>query len=144
MLSWSDRFETGDAVIDSQHKTLIDYLNRLESIARNTNFDREEAEFILNLVDFVEIYTIAHFKNEEACMARHRCPAHQKNKDAHAHFLGFFHDFKRRFEIEGCRPEVLNALHQACSDWILQHILGIDLQLKPCLRRATTGDPPTS
>ena len=70
MLIWSDKFETGDAVIDSQHKTLIENLNHLESIAHTTNFDREEGEFILNLVDFIEIYTIAHFKNENINTSR--------------------------------------------------------------------------
>jgi hemerythrin len=141
MLFWSAKFETGDAVIDSQHKTLIENLNHLESIAHTTNFDREEGEFILNLVDFIEIYTLAHFKNEEACMARHRCPAFHDNQVAHAHFLDFFRNFKRRFEVEGCRPDLLNDLHQFCADWIQGHILKIDVQLKPCLKRPSVNDP---
>jgi hemerythrin len=136
MLQWTDNFETGDPVIDSQHKTLIGYINRLEGVSRTTNFDRKEAEFIINLVDFVEIYTLEHFKHEEGCMVRHRCPAHQMNKDAHAQFLEFFTRFKRRFEAEGSRPDVLQELHDSCSDWIQKHILQIDLQLKPCLGQA--------
>ena len=140
MLQWTEKFETGDGVIDSQHKTLIGYINRLEVICHTTNFDRQEAEFLLNLVDFVEIYTLAHFQHEEGCMARHRCPVHQQNKNAHEAFLEFFRSFKRRFEIEGCRPDVLHQLHQQCCDWIRQHILLIDLQLKPCLKQPLAGD----
>jgi hemerythrin len=30
----------------------------------------------------------------------------------------------------------LRELHNHCSDWIQQHILQIDVQLKPCLRGA--------
>jgi len=142
MLQWTEKFETGDAVIDAQHKTLISYINRLEGIARTTNFDRQEAEFLLNLVDFVEIYTAAHFKHEEDCMARHRCPVYDQNKNAHAKFLEFFRAFKRRFQAEGCRAEVLQELHETCCEWIQHHILMIDLQLKPCLRQISTeGEP---
>lgn len=135
MLAWTEKYATGDPVIDLQHQTLIDYINRLEGISRTTNFDRTEAEFVLHLVDFVENYTVTHFQHEEGCMGRHRCPAQAENKVAHARFLAFFEDFKRRFASEGGRPELLGQLHQTCSEWIHEHILGVDLQLKPCLRR---------
>jgi hemerythrin len=133
MLQWTEQFETGDPDIDSQHKMLIDYINRLEEMSRTTNPDRTEAEFLLNLVDFVENYTKVHFSHEENCMARHRCPAYEKNKSAHQEFLQFFQRFKYRFENEGCRPDILKELHDTCSAWIQGHILRIDTQLKPCL-----------
>ena len=142
MLQWTEKFETGDAVIDSQHKTLIAYINRLEGISHTTNFDRQEAEFVINLVDFVENYTVAHFKHEEGCMARYRCPVHGQNQRAHAQFLEFFRVFKQRFATEGCRPDVLEELYRASSDWIQTHILLVDLQLKPCLKQPAAGDQP--
>lgn len=142
MLAWTERFETGEAVVDSQHRTLIDYINQLEGLANTTNFDRREIEFILNLIDFIEMYTVAHFKHEEGCMARHRCPVHQQNANAHAKFIEFFGNFKQRFDNEGCRPEVLMELHTACSDWIQHHILTIDLQLKPCVTKPSFGFGP--
>lgn len=135
MLPWSEKFETGNPEIDLQHKMLISYINRLEIIACNTNPDRQEAEFLLNFVDFVETYTVVHFKHEESCMVRYRCLAYQENKDAHERFLQFFRHFKQRFQQEGCRPEVLKELHDACCSWIQTHILRIDLQLKPCLEK---------
>jgi hemerythrin len=138
MLQWSQHFETGDPAIDSQHRALISHINRLEEMSHNTNPNRQEVEFILNLVDFVENYTQMHFSHEEDCMERHRCPAHQENKAAHNHFLNFFREFKRRFEAEGCRPNVLKDLHDACSSWIQDHILKIDTRLKPCLNAAVS------
>ena len=137
MLQWTEQFETGQAEIDSQHKTLIDYINRLEEMSHTTNPDRAEAEFLLNLVDFVETYTDVHFKHEEGCMVKHRCPSYQDNKDAHSQFLQFFRKFKHRFESEGCRPEVLKELHDFCANWIEGHILQIDMQLKPCVEKGS-------
>ena len=131
ILQWTEQFETGDPCIDSQHKMLIDYVNRLEEMTHTTNPDRTEAEFMLNFVDFVETYTIEHFKHEENCMARHKCPVYEQNKTAHAEFLQFFRRFKDRFEIEGCRPDILKELHDTCSAWIQGHILRVDTQIKP-------------
>jgi hemerythrin len=133
MLQWNQQFVTGNSKIDNQHRSLISYINRLEEVARNTNPNRQEVEFILNLVDFVENYTQMHFAHEESCMNRHRCPAHHENMAAHGQFLEFFREFKRRFEAEGCRPNVLKELHDRCSFWIQDHILKIDMQLKPYL-----------
>jgi len=133
MLQWTEKFETGYPEIDSQHKRLVEYINELESLAYTTNPDRQEAEFIVNLVDFVEAYTATHFKHEEDCMARHRCPAYSENQAAHESFLRFFRGFKQRFEAEGSRPEVLKELHDVCSGWIQTHILKVDVQLKQCI-----------
>ncbi len=133
MLQWSTQFETGHTLIDSQHQMLISYFNRLESMATNRSPSRQEEEFLLNLVNFVETYSVVHFKHEEGCMLRHRCPACAENKEAHGQFLAFFRQFKLRFETEGCRPELVHELQEACATWIQQHILKIDLQLKPCL-----------
>lgn len=141
MFQWSEKFETGHPLIDSQHQLLVGYVNRLEELTRLTNPSRQEAEFILSLVDFIEAYTSVHFKHEEGCMIRHRCPAYADNKTAHEDFLRFFRDFKRRLSTEGCRHEVLQDLYTACCNWIEQHILHIDLRLKPCLKTAESDLP---
>jgi len=142
MLRWSEQFETGHALVDTQHKMLITYINRLGGIARNTNPDRREAEFVLQLIGFMETYIDVHFKQEEACMDSYRCPAHQENKTAHRDFLIFFRQFKERFETEGIRPEVLLELHDSCSAWIQEHIMQIDVRLKPCIHPAPPPDSP--
>jgi hemerythrin len=141
MLRWSEEFEIGHSLIDTQHKTLVNHINRLEGMSVITNPSREEVEFILKLVNFVETYIDVHFKLEEDCMESYRCPAHQENKEAHRKFLIFFGEFKDRFETAGCRQEVLIAFHKACSTWIQQHIMRIDVQLKPCLSGKSAANP---
>ena len=139
MLQWKVEFETGHSPIDTQHKMLVSYINRLEGLARSTNHDRHDAEFILQLIGFMETYIDVHFKMEEACMDSYKCPAHQENKEAHRNFLIFFRQFKLRFDAEGFRPEVLLELHESCSTWIQDHIMQIDMRLKPCLGQNTAG-----
>jgi len=134
MLPWNERFATGFTTIDSQHRMLINNINHLEELLTTTNPTREECEFVMHLVDFLESYAETHFKVEEQCMERHRCPAHQKNKEAHEQFRAFFREFKERYRAEGFRLEMLKSLHNTASSWIQEHILQIDIQLRGCLK----------
>ena len=134
MLLWNEEFATGLDAIDKQHKMLIDHINRLEEMLATAKPTREEIEFAHSLVHFLESYADTHFKFEEQCMERYRCPAHAQNKEAHAKFLGFFCRFKKGFKAEGFRLEAFKELHQMASSWITDHILRIDTQLKPCVK----------
>lgn len=66
-------------------------------------------------------------------MARFHCPAHEQNRQAHAAFLDVFAKFKERYLAEGPKPQLLKSLQVAASDWIQNHILSVDIQLKACM-----------
>lgn len=142
MLQWTDKFETGHSFIDAQHRMLISYVNRLEVLSQNPNPSREDVELVFRFLEFLETYILTHFKDEEDCMFRFRCPAHQENKQAHSEFLDFFRHMKRRLETEGCRPELVKELYEACVAWIRRHILRIDTQLKRCQTLPSGLEPP--
>ena len=134
MVIWNEQFATGSSKIDLQHRMLINNINHLEGMLLTTNPTREECNFLVHLVDFLESYAETHFKFEEQCMESYRCPAHQKNKAAHEQFRTFFHHFKERYKAEGFRLEVLKVLHEKISLWIQEHILQVDVQLRPCIK----------
>jgi len=141
MVNWTEKFETGHALVDTQHRMLISYINRLEGFARNTNPSTEEVAMFMRVIEFLETYILTHFADEENCMFRFRCPAHKENKRAHSEFLDFFRAFKLRIDAEGYRSELVQELHDSCGLWIQRHILRIDVQLKPCQTPAFPGDP---
>ena len=62
-----------------------------------------------------------------------RCPAHALNQREHEFFLGFVLDYKRLSGAEGFKVELLRNLHRFMRRWIVEHILKIDTQLKPCI-----------
>ncbi len=134
MVQWNEQFVTGSSKLDSQHRMLINNINHLEEMLTTTNPTRAECEFVIHLVEFLEDYANMHFDLEEQCMARHRCPAHEKNKQGHEQFRVFFKHFKERYHAEGFRREVLLSLHKAVSEWIEGHILQVDTQLRPCIK----------
>src|SRR5690348_18311506 len=134
MVIWTERFATGSETLDQQHRLLINNLNLLESLLADTNHSREQGEFLIHLVDFLESYAITHFKFEEECMERYRCPVHAQNKQAHAQFMEFLREFKEHCRAQGLRPDVLRSLYQRLSSWVEEHLLGVDTQLRPCIK----------
>lgn len=131
MLQWSEQFATGSALVDTQHRMLIDKINHLETLLKGPPPTKAVVD---QLLDFLGSYVGTHFKFEEQCFERAKCPAHERNKQAHAAFLGVFAKFKDRYSKEGPKPELLKELQVAASDWIKNHILSVDIQLKACLK----------
>jgi len=136
MIIWNDQFATGSPDIDQQHRMLIFNINHLGWMLTNTNLSRESCEFLIHLTNFLEAYAQKHFRFEEACMERYRCPVHERNKQAHAQFLALLSHFKTRCRAEGFRPQIIQGLHQALASWIQEHILQVDSHLKPCIAAA--------
>lgn len=135
MIEWTKEFETGSAKLDQQHRLLIDNINLLKDLVDTPDFSRQEAEFAVVLVDYLEAYADIHFKGEEQCMEAYRCPVHAINKKQHQRFRVFIHDYRRLCEAEGFKLGLLRNLHEAMRDWIIKHILKIDTQLKPCIQK---------
>ncbi|MEI7807707.1 MAG: hemerythrin family protein [Verrucomicrobiota bacterium] len=133
MLVWNENFATGHKTLDKQHQVLFENVNRLESLLDQTNLNLQETEFILSLVNYLESYVQDHFKLEEQCMESYRCPMHSKNLDAHRQFLLAVVDYKKKFQASGFRSEVMRELHQFMQNWLQQHIMRIDVQLKSCI-----------
>ena len=133
MLLWDEKFATGSPTIDEQHRQLIRYLNQFESLLVQTNPTGKDIAFIVKFLDFLESYVDSHFSYEEKCMESHRCPAHQKNLQAHDNFKAIFQRFKKNIHKEGFRLEMLMELNQTINVWVQDHILRIDTQLKPCM-----------
>lgn len=133
MIPWDKKYEIGIVHIDEQHKKLFQYLNDMESAV--TDRDVSDA-FLSGAFDYFENYIRTHFNAEEACMYRYRCPAAEKNQVAHRHFMEFFSNYKKIFEMEGASYQLYTEILDFCEKWILQHICKIDLQLKSALEKS--------
>ncbi len=79
MIQWTQDLETGSALLDRQHRLLIDNINLLKDLVDAPNPARRNWDPAVNLVDYLEAYADQHFKDEEECMERFRCPVHALN-----------------------------------------------------------------
>lgn len=130
MIQWDESYAVGEEKIDSQHKSLFQFINKLnEDIVAG----KPPAAFEHSL-QFLADYAKSHFCYEESCMARYHCPAAQKNKEAHREFLEFYCAYEKKIKREGYIPRNIAELHHFIEDWIVRHIQKVDTQLKSCIR----------
>jgi hemerythrin len=129
MIEWDEKYSTGVARLDEQHKTLFRFINRLsEDVLAG-----KPASAFDKTLEFLEEYAMIHFNEEESCMNRYKCPVSGKNKAAHSDFLEFYLAFEEKIRKEGFSYKRLAQLHGYVENWIIAHIMTIDTKLKPCI-----------
>ena len=126
-IQWSDDLNTNIAVIDSQHKRIVSYINSLEDV--NGKNDRAVEEQVLNeLVD----YTLSHFAFEESLMEDAGYGFINGHKRVHQLFVKRVSDFMQRFKMgEDITDELLTVL----KAWLINHIKSDDNDYADIVRK---------
>jgi hemerythrin len=120
----------GIPAIDADHKTLVGLLNTLH-YAMIAGDDRAGLGSVLkDLVD----YTHGHFAREEALMERGRYPGIEAHRAIHRRIATAMETYRTTFLDE---PETFDmaAFYDFVSGWLLHHVLGEDMKLKPYVSR---------
>lgn len=117
-ITWTEELETGIAVIDGQHRRILDYINDLLAADGATD-NVVTGRIISDLVD----YTYSHFAFEEALMEEagyDSLPIHRKTHEA---FCNRINDFKER---AAAGEPVADDLAELLRTWLLRHIMSDD------------------
>lgn len=135
---WNAHFETGIPLIDHQHRTLVDLLNRL---ARYLAHD-SDASSLATLFDELATYAAHHFVSEEAIWAQY-LPGDEweiGHKQSHAQFLT---DIARLREDGSDKPvdKVVEAVAGYLTRWLTFHILASDMRLAKTVLAVQAGFP---
>ena len=129
MIEWEDKYSVGISIIDEEHKTFIDIINRA-IVAKQHNNNEEKVKDVLKEMT---MYALSHFSTEEAYMIEFDYPEFQHHNEEH-------HDFTIRaavylnrvingdYQISG---EILEYLKQ----WLLNHIQGTDKKYIDCFSK---------
>ncbi|MBN1122244.1 MAG: hemerythrin family protein [Anaerolineae bacterium] len=67
-------------------------------------------------------------------MEQHRCPAAEANRKAHAQFIEMFGQFYDQWQESEIAPALVRQTYVGLGDWIKNHIMGIDTQLRRCVK----------
>ena len=134
---WNDNFNTGNALIDAQHRRLVDLLNHLAgTLVGNRDFEVEAA--------FAELgaYADLHFSTEEAIWAD--CfgddgwlLAHQA---AHGSFLPKVQDLKRSGGDQPLHQQI-EAIVRFLIRWLAFHIIVEDKRFALVVDEVRAGVP---
>ena len=134
---WDESLATGSASVDHQHQELF----RQAAALTNAMKQGKGHDGIGKLLDFLGQYVVRHFAEEERLMEKLKCPAAAMNKQARARFLSTYSALRTQFDEgeAGAGPSLVLQIHDLLSKWLVQHIKGIDVQLREYCDPAKQG-----
>lgn len=117
LYTWSVKYNTGNFVIDHQHKQLLLLINNLREVCQQVEFQPT----LLNII-FEEVtnYTQYHFKTEEEMMNSVNYSGIEAHKELHRDFVEKLVQFK--IHAKSGTAYIDLAFCQFLKDWLIGHI----------------------
>ena len=135
-LHWNAAMATGDALLDAQHRRLLEIFNRA-ALAQVRGARPEEMS---GLLEALADYTRDHFRAEARLMRQWQVDrAHRTaHLQAHAKFRNFL---QQAFLLNrDCGADISVELLSFLAQWLLQHIMEMDRQLAREVLARQAGD----
>ena len=118
-IEFDKTLETGNDLIDTQHKELIARVNKLTT----DGVVGKEKNVAVQTLDFLMDYTDFHFTAEEKLQAEHSFPLIDAHKAQHAIFVKAVDELKEMLEEEeGPTEAFVEAVKKNVVEWLLRHI----------------------
>ncbi len=130
-MKWSDEYAVGIQFIDKQHKAIFRWSEDFRAVLDQGLGHEVYAENLYALMHYVS----NHFGFEEQCMNEYRCPVAQRNKAAHEGLVETLSEFQQRYDASGYDQKDARKLADTIDEWLVDHICGIDIHLKQCVKK---------
>jgi len=135
-LEWREQLSVGNDVIDSDHKYLIEIINRVEK-----GFATNDREALRTALDSLFQYSKTHFEAEEKIASAAGYSAVPRLHDSHMALLDSLNLLRRKFAGEWT-PALIEHFTALLRDWLMNHVIKEDLMMKPFLtKRSPKFDP---
>lgn len=119
---WDQRFVTGLATVDLQHRHLVDLVNQVGDFLLENSGDEAALEAVFGEL---ATYALEHFAEEEKLMADLHVDA--RHVQAHTqHHRDFVTQLVSMWERRGQSSDPAGMLHGYLASWLTVHILGED------------------
>ncbi|HJA93394.1 MAG TPA: bacteriohemerythrin [Candidatus Eisenbergiella merdipullorum] len=122
--------ETGNTLIDTEHRKLINAINALLD-ACSQGKGRSE---IKKTMDFLQAYTDKHFSDEEALQRQSGYPGYAAHKTYHETFKRTVSSLAKRLDQEGPSVAIVGEINHALADWFINHIKTQDVKVAAHIR----------
>lgn len=120
-LEWDKKFESGDEVVDTQHKILFQVLGRIQTAI----LQNKECEEVPSLLNFFQRYVIEHFECEERLMASCNYPGLATHHATHESIKKIVANMFLPEKLN--TPSAINQASVAIAEMFVQHITQDDL-----------------
>lgn len=121
---WTPDLQTGNSIIDLEHKKLFDAIHALKFACDN----EKSTEEINNAADFLHNYTVTHFSHEETLQEQCNYPDIVNHKIWHSEFLKKSKETSEEFKKNGTNEELVSRFNKL-FDSLVFHIKTEDVKL---------------
>jgi hemerythrin len=116
--TWTKNLETGNITIDTQHKQLIDAINKLlEACSQGKGRDE-----IHKVTEFLLQYTVKHFGDEERLQQSSNYPDYVNHKKLHTKFTQDVKELAKELDEKGTSIVMVGKVNHTVGDWLISHI----------------------
>ena len=112
----------GVSEIDQQHKLLFGKFNDLLAAW----VDGKGADEVTQLFNFLDVYIVSHFADEEHLMRQIGFPEVCHHCQEHQAFTRQFATFKDRLRLEGPSGNLVTSVSMTMTKWLIKHISSMD------------------
>jgi len=131
---WSEKYVTGIAELDEQHK---DVITAIENLDRNVESNASDTSIATALTELLEELD-KHFQVEERYMVDLKLPDLPAHKKEHDEFLTLVNE---QLNAHRSRQHRFDAAYMGViSDWMINHFEGMDAQLSLSVMNSTLQD----
>ena len=133
-LNWLEAYESGEPMIDAEHRELFRLGNALIAAAIKQD---SKPEMWRAALDSLRTHVVLHFQNEEAVLARHgyeRLAEHQRD---HAALLDRARELEAAVIVDA--GELVSLVNFVVRDVIARHMLKVDRDFFPLFRQENGG-----
>jgi hemerythrin len=134
-MEWTEKLATGISAIDSQHKELFKRINSLV-IAIKQHRCKDEIE---GTIKFLDDYARIHFFEEERHMRDSKYAGLEEQHEDHKKYLAMLAELKEQaslMRVQGGSYYLSASTNQVVVDWIVDHIMKLDMKYGEFLRSA--------
>ncbi|MCL2145463.1 MAG: hemerythrin family protein [Endomicrobia bacterium] len=122
---WDKSLETGNEIIDAQHKSMFSALNNLIT----ANEEGKAPLEIQKTIEFLAQYIIQHFADEEKLQEECGYPHIIEHKNRHLDLRNNVTELLKKLYNEGCSSKFVEHIILVMTDWLTRHIKGDDFKL---------------
>jgi hemerythrin-like metal-binding protein len=119
---WQPKYETGNIIIDEQHKSLFSTINALNSAM----LEGQGQKLLMKTLQSLKDYTTVHFETEEKFMLDHQYPGYAEHKIKHEALKDKVWKFAQE---ENDLSKLTNKISHFLTDWLIHHIKDEDLKM---------------
>lgn len=137
-MEWDEKFATGIRTIDSQHKELFKRINNLV-VAIKAHRCKEEID---GTIKFLDDYARIHFAAEEKYMRETNYEGMEEQRADHKRYLAALAELKTEASlprVPGSTYDLSATTNQVVVDWIIAHILKLDMKFGAYLKNRGSG-----